>query len=210
MPRLIPARHELVHRITIRLQGPSPASANSALVYSATSTDPTDSAGVALRANAVWRASFVPGSNQWRYVGVSVVTYGGIPGAVTSAADVDDPVTGSDTQSVLPPGCCLLLRKVVAKPVGERRTPKGHFYMPGIPEVTVDAGGFITSATKTAYDSGYSAVLVSLNAAAGVGTRHVPVLEWANMTDVNYKKAPILSISTDLVMRNLRSRALRS
>ncbi len=101
-------------------------------------------------------------SLDWRFFG-AIVRFGPLPTGPTF--DVGRNVGSSGASSSLPPNTSVLFQKRAA--VGGRSN-RGRFFVPGIAEASVDAGGLITPTLLASYQSAGENYRTSAEAAAGI------------------------------------------
>lgn len=119
-----------------------------------------DFAGVGRRVNAAWTGTGSPMASiasQYRYAGC--VLYVGQDGAPPVVVEVPDAFDGTNGSAPLPQNCAVLVRKQSA--LGGREG-RGRMFVPGVPEVGVDATGALTAAVITEWQSAWDGFMAEL------------------------------------------------
>jgi hypothetical protein len=209
-------KHHFIYTIAVHLAGPSADSAISALTYSAVKladaagdvdADITKTDDIAARCDHAFEL-FWPqfAASDWTYKGLTVTTWNGA-GAAVDAVTLERTVTPPTSATMMPPGIAFLARKIVPRPVGTRRAPKGHFFVPSVGEAAIDNTGRIAPAGVLVLDALLNGWRTD-HAASDL--RGIPVsmqLEFkAGKAATVLSRAPISSLNVDNKITYLRKR----
>lgn len=209
-------KHNSIYTVTMHLSGPSQDSALSAITYSAVGLNDadgtvtaaiTDVDGIATRCDAQ-SALFWPAfaESAWQYRGTTVTAWNAAGEAVDSV-NIANTVIPSGSSNVMPPGNCYLVRKVVGRPAGVRRAPKGHWFMPCVNENVADNAGRISASLVTQLTATFQGFIDGLKSNNAAGSPVSMQLEYkATKTATSWSRAPIVSVTVDPVITFLRKR----